>query len=304
MEPSLPGLSAAFLVAAFALAGALVPGIADRTLERARRRHRRWTRDAASAYAAFEKTHGKPPSQDSRSEERLLWEWRRELGRLASQRMLSREELGEIARSGAADVSADDLRKAPDESELAERFSFRKTAPVRAFSAGVSALLCWAVVSGHGATFGAAAGAGFVLACAVMALVDAKSRTIPLSVTATMGAFCAAWVLSERPASSLPETVACSLVCLASLAAVNALASFRGKERPIGGGDVKTMPLVVAAVSPEGLAAAACAGCLVLGGFLAWRFAKGRIDLEETIPLGPIMAVMGTAGIAFVPAGV
>lgn len=288
----------AALVAAFALAGASVPTLADRVLRKARSRYRSWTFEAAKSYAEFISKHGRKPEKNASADERMLWEWSNEAERLARSGMLSDEEVDAIERSGAGPPVIPDRNGLPTEKDLAAKFSFEGSAPCRLALALCMGTLSWHIASEHGISACTVAGTAFAGACLLMALVDLRSRTIPFSLTMAIAASTLSWLALTHDGTSFAQATVCAGVCWLALRLANLSASLRGKGRAIGGGDVKTMPWVVAAISPGGLAVAACAGCLALGVFLVRRLVEGRLDFEEAIPLGPLMAVMGIVGIA------
>lgn len=296
--PSAP--ASGLLTLAFASAGFLMPSLADGILKRAQARYHAWNLQASKAYAEFLSEHEREPAERSAGDERLLWEWRRETERLAAEGLLSRDEAGSIEASGAAFLAPALVRSLPGKDGLDAKFSFEKTLPRQLALAGCSGFFAWCLSMQYGnAPACAAVGAAFLFSCLLMAVIDAKSRTIPLSVSLSIAACALLWSALSHSVFTTAQATACAGICWIALRLVNASAVLRKRKRPIGGGDVKTMPWIAAAAFPEGLASAACAGSLALGLFLAYRIAQGKFDLEETIPLGPFMAVMGMAGLIF-----
>lgn len=299
--PSLHSLCEAALFAApFTFVGTFVPNAVDLVLKRARIRYRSWTEQASKAYADFVVHTGRHPERSGSPQERALSDWGREAYRLSLDRMMSDEELGQAILSGACDPNALSETSPPTEKELSAIFSFNRSFACRAAAATACGTLAAAYATVYGPSLQAAAGSLFALTCLAMALADAKSRTITLGTTAAIGGAALLWLAVQADPPFLESTLLAA-VCAASMAAVNASARARGRPRPIGGGDVKTLPLIVAAVSPSGLTVAALAGSTALLSFLLWRFAKQGIDLGETIPLGPFMAIMGIAGTVTMP---
>lgn len=290
--------TSALLTLLFAAAGFLMPSLADGILKRARARYRAWNLQASKAYSEFLSEHEREPAEQSTGDERLLWEWKRETERLASEGLLSRDEAGSIEASGAAILASAFAGSLPEKDELDAKFAFERTLIRQLALAGCLGLFAWRLSTEHGdAPACAVAGTAFLFSCLLMAIVDAKSRTIPLSISLSIAASALSWSAFSQGAVSTAQAIVCAGACWIALRLANASAQSRGRSKPIGGGDVKTLPWVTAAVFSDGLASAACAGCLALGLFLARRAIQGKLDLKETIPLGPFMAVMGAAGL-------
>lgn len=295
---ALPALAA---VATAAGVGATMPALADRVLRRSRERYRAWLGASLADYCDFWREERRLPRERSRGRERALWAWARELPRLAADGALSQSELRQIARAPAPvplAVTQEALRQAPSEEAIEREFSLDPTPNVVAAGGlalgAVAALLSACAESG----LTGAAGVLFAAACWLMALVDARSRTIPASCTALVAVGGIAWrtTIGWGGLEGVAVSAALGAGTLALLAASNAVArATRGREG-IGGGDVRTLPLLVFALGANGATAGFLAAALALSAYLAARAAAGTFRLSDTIPFGPFMAVMGVTG--------
>lgn len=281
--------------------GATMPALADRVLRRSRERYRAWLNASLADYCDFWREQRRLPCERSRGRERALWEWARELPRLAADGALSKSELKRIASAPAPvpfAVTRENFCKAPSESAVEREFSLDPTPGVVAMGGialgTVGALLSACAESGPtGAT-----GVLFAAACWLMALVDARSRTIPTACTALVAAGGVAWrtAVGWGGWEGVASSTALGAGTLALLVASNAVARAARQREGIGGGDVRTLPLLAFALGADGATAGFLATALALTTYLAARGVKGTFRLGDTIPFGPFMAVMGVVG--------
>lgn len=281
--------------------GATVPALADRVLRRSRERYRAWLGASLADYCDFWREQRRLPCERSRGRERALWAWARELPRLAADGALSKSELKQIADAPAPvpfAVTQEAFRQAPSEDAVEREFSLDPTPGVMAGGAmalgAVGALLS---VCAEGGLAGAT-GVLFAAACWLMALVDARSRTIPAVCTALVAAGGVAWrtAVGWGGWEGLISSAALGAGTFALLAASNAVARAVRQREGIGGGDVRTLPLLAFALGVDGATAGFLATALALTAYLAARAVAGTLRLGDTIPFGPFIAVMGIAG--------
>ena len=101
------------------------------------------------------------------------------------------------------------------------------------------------------------------LRAGLMAVIDARSRTIPGVCTACIAASGIAWRISLNEAD-IAGSLAVAFAAWALLAIGNRLSCALRGERGIGGGDVRTLPVVVGVLGASGavLGLSASAGAL------------------------------------------
>lgn len=285
--------------------GASVPAVADGILRRSRERYHAWLHSALEEYCAFWRASGHAPRKRSSGQERALFEWAAELPRLASDGMLSKHELRLVAAANiplSAFVTEDVLDAAPSEEAVEREFSLPSTPLLVASGAiltGVaSALSC--IAWGFSAT--SAFAALFVASCWLMAVIDARSRTIPGVCTACIAASGIAWHIGLNEAD-ITGSLAVAFATWALLAIGNRLSCALRGERGIGGGDVRTLPVVVGVLGASGAVLGLSASAGALAAYLAVKAVKGSLSLREKIPFGPFIAVAGIAGMASLALG-
>ncbi len=288
-------------VATAAGVGATVPALADCVLRRSRERYRAWLGSSLADYCDFWREQRRLPRKQSHGRERALWAWARELPRLAADGALSQSELQQIVRAPAPvpfAVTPETFRSAPSEDAVEREFSLNPTPGVVAAGGlllGAVAALLSACAENElvGAT-----GTLFAAACWLMALVDARSRTIPAicTVLVTIGSIAWRTAVGWNGWGGLAASAALGAGTFALIVASNAVAkAIRGREG-IGGGDVRTLPPLAFALGIDGAAAGFLAAALALAAYLAARAMTGTFQLSDTIPFGPFMTVMGVAG--------
>lgn len=281
--------------------GATVPALADRVLRRSRERYRAWLGASLADWCDFWREERRLPRERSRGRERALWAWARELPRLAADGALSQSELRQIARAPAPApfaVTQEALCRAPSEEAVEREFSLDPTPGVVAAGGLVLGTVAALLSAGAESGLAGAAGVLFAAACWLMALVDARSRTIPTACTALIAVSGIAWrtAVGWGGWEGLATSAALGTGTFALLAVSNAVArAARGREG-IGGGDVRTLPVLAFVLGADGAAAGFLAAALALAAHLAARAVTGTFRLSDTIPFGPFMAVMGVAG--------
>lgn len=297
--------AAALACLALAGVGASVPAMADGILRRSRERYRAWLHEALDAYRTFWRTEGRAPSKRRFGRERALSEWAAELPRLAADGMLSQHELRLVAAAGVPvplRVTDDMLARAPSESEVERTFSLMPT-PALTAAGGVLVGACAAVFhAAWGPSFAATAGALFAAACWLMAVVDARSRTIPGVCTLLIAATGVAWHAAADVGALATSAAMAACAWLLLLCSNRASRAIRGEDG-IGGGDVRTLPAVIGVLGPYGTPAGLTAAALALVAYLAAKACAGKLSLREKIPFGPFIAIAGIGGALYLSLG-
>lgn len=279
--------------------GASVPAVADGILRRSRERYRNWLNDSLEDYCAFYRANGRAPCKRSSGRERALFEWAAELPRLAADGMLSKRELRSVAAADAPvpfSVTEDTLRRAPSERTVQEEFSVPASSGLVAAGAALVGLATALFYTAWGLDLRTVAGGLFVAACWLMAVVDARSRTIPSVCTAFVALSGTAFALCSEQSALTCAFVALGAWALLTVANLTSR-KVRG-ENGVGGGDVRTMPFALGAVGPYGACAGMVAAAIALAAFLAVKSSGDRLSLQDKVPFGPFIAVAGIAGAA------
>lgn len=297
--------------AACVVIGGCVPLIADKTMRAKCTAYHLWFTTCAQGYAAFVDKEQKIPSFRAKGNEGTWGIWAQHLPQLLADKAISQEEYAALyaGRTTAAQGDAPLLAEGPlasfDEGVSAQlptsqqrkrTFSLDHKAFLALPFAGGSALLASGIAAAHLPLFSTLVLDTTLIACVLMALIDAKCRIIPTGLALALALGGTLWQLSRGGVFFL-EAALCAGAALATLLIIDACSLRLRKEHGIGGGDLRALPgAALLAGFPGILTGCALAGIVFIAFAFAMKITK-HLDRATKVPFGPFIALMAIAGL-------